>query len=179
MSTNLGILRIGKVDPLVIEFLQNNLLKYFIMFQNIVLVEKIPEIPKKAYNQKRGQYLSTYFLNIVKDYVKKKLFLRAIGVTSVDLFVPNLNFVFGVARSRECIISIHRLYTEFYGDLPNQSIFLERTLKEAIHEIGHTLGLKHCSNKCIMRFSNSIFDTDNKPKEFCPKCLKILSSNTY
>jgi archaemetzincin len=49
-----------------------------------------------------------------------------------------------------------------------------RTLKEANHELGHTFGLHHCENVCVMKFSNSLADTDKKPAIFCDTCLKNL-----
>jgi len=105
---------------------------------------------------------------------EKEKYFKAIGVTEVDLYVSSLNFVFGVARNRASMISTHRLHPEFWGAQPNQVLFLERTLKEAVHELGHTLGLSHCNNYCIMRFSNTIMDTDAKPKKFCHDCSKNL-----
>ena len=100
-----------------------------------------------------------------------------LGVTNVDLFVPGLNFVFGLADpgSRVAIISLARLYPEFYGQPRNPQLFKDRALKEAIHEIGHILGLGHCPNPaCIMHFSNTLADTDRKGPGFCPACNNII-----
>ena len=75
------------------------------------------------------------------------------------LFVPNLNYVFGEAdiENGVCIISLSRLRQEFYDQKPDKVLFLRRTLKEAVHELGHTYGLGHCANpKCVMHFSNSL-----------------------
>ncbi|NVM00775.1 MAG: archaemetzincin family Zn-dependent metalloprotease [Candidatus Helarchaeota archaeon] len=176
MSKTLGIILIGDVDQTIGKFLQQNLLNCFDIFQKVLIFEKTEKIPKEAYNKVRGQYLSTPFLNLVKKRAEKEKYFKAIGVTEVDLYVPSLNFVFGVAISRACMISIHRLNPKFWGvgGLTNQNLFLERTLKESIHELGHTLGLSHCENYCIMRFSNTIMDTDDKPKEFCSNCSKKL-----
>ena len=100
-----------------------------------------------------------------------------LGVTNVDLFMPGLNFVFGLADpgSRVAIISLARLYPEFYGQPRNPQLFKDRALKEAIHEIGHILGLGHCPNPaCIMHFSNTLADTDRKGPGFCPACNNII-----
>jgi len=48
-------------------------------------------------------------------------------------------------------------------------------VKEAVHEVGHTLGLAHCTNSsCVMFFSNSILDTDRKKSAFCEKCSTFV-----
>ena len=100
-----------------------------------------------------------------------------LGVTNVDLFVPGLNFVFGLAdpTSRVAVISLARLYPEIYGQPRNPQLFKDRALKEAVHEIGHLLGLGHCPDPaCIMHFSNTLADTDRKGPGFCARCRELL-----
>ena len=66
---------------------------------------------------------------------------RVLGITNVDLYVPHLNFVFGEAEcpGKAAIISLYRLEPEFYGQSPNTKLFAQHSVKEAVHEIGHTL----------------------------------------
>ena len=47
--------------------------------------------------------------------------------------------------------------------------------KEAIHEIGHVLGLKHCKNNCVMQFSNTLYEAKAKPSILCNNCKKIIT----
>lgn len=84
-----------------------------------------------------------------------------------------LNFVFGEAYSDGKIAAIYlpRLKQEFYGLEPNEQLFYERIVKEAVHELGHTFGFAHCGNKlCVMHFSNSLAETDIKGRGFCKNC---------
>jgi archaemetzincin len=102
---------------------------------------------------------------------------RILGICDVDLFVENLNFVFGQADSFHgtALISIFRLRPEYYQLPPDQELFERRVIKEAIHELGHTYGLAHCKNPdCIMFFSNTLADTDRKGPGFCEKCSKFM-----
>ncbi|WP_022846552.1 archaemetzincin family Zn-dependent metalloprotease [Desulfurobacterium sp. TC5-1] len=102
-----------------------------------------------------------------------------LGITEKDLFADELNFVFGIAEpfSGRAIISIARLKNSFYNLPEDKELFKLRTLKEAVHEIGHLLGLPHCPNRqCVMSFSNSIIDVDRKSYLFCPKCQNVVNS---
>jgi archaemetzincin len=101
-----------------------------------------------------------------------------LGVTGVDLTAPGLNFVFGLAdpRGRAAVISLARLYPEFYGQPRDPGRFKARAVTEAVHELGHLLGLGHCIDPaCVMSFSNSLADTDRKGPGFCQPCRENLN----
>ena len=177
---NIGILRIGEVDLQTVNRIQENLNMIFPKTLCTLINETMP-IPEKAFNNKRQQYRSDIILNNIHIYVKKQKILdRILGILDSDIYVQELNFIFGEAEypGKAALISLWRLRPEFYGEAPNNELFVERSTKEAVHELGHTLGLKHCSNPfCVMYFSNSIFETDRKQSLFCNKCyLKVEAS---
>jgi len=172
----IAILRIGSVDMDVIESIQRELCDKF-PGTTCEILEHTTPVPQDAYNASRHQYHSTSIFARIPDYLEKSQADRVLGVTEVDLYVPRLNFVFGEAQcpGRNAIISLFRLKPEFYGRSPNQNLFVERSVKEAVHEVGHTLGLGHCHNsECIMFFSNSILDTDRKKLSFCERCYPLV-----
>ena len=169
----IGILRVGRVDSYVISRIQENLNTIFPKTE-CTLIDEIMPIPEEAFNNTRQQYRSDVILSSVRSLAEKKKALDLVlGILDVDIFVPELNFVFGEAEcpGKAALISVSRLRPEFYGKAPNMELFLERTTKEAVHELGHSLGLRHCFNPfCVMYFSNSIFETDRKQSLFCTRC---------
>jgi len=172
----IAILSIGSVDKDVVRRIQRELCDKF-PGATCEIPEHTMPVPKDAYNAARHQYHSTTILDRIQDYAEKSQADRVLGVTDADLYVPRLNFVFGEAQcsGRSAVISLFRLRPEFYGRPPSRDLFVERSVKEAVHEVGHTLGLGHCSNPaCIMFFSNSILDTDRKKLAFCEKCYPLL-----
>lgn len=169
------LVAIGTVEQRVLTSLKSGLEKTFRRPTEIGL--EMPE-PAYAYVKKRNQYLATLILEILENHVDDLAFERLLGITEHDLFVPELNFVFGIAGQRAALISLTRLRQEFYGLPDDPHLFERRVLTEAVHELGHTYGLGHCKNpRCVMFFSNSLADTDQKGPEFCPKCRLQLSDH--
>lgn len=171
MRKIIAIKPIGEIDQKILNFLKDALPQKFGL-----PVEILPSdpVPKSAYNPLRAQYLADEILEHLKSDA-----IRTLGIIDQDIYTEGLNFIFGEAQigGSHCLISLTRLRPQFWDEIVSnpEQVFLERVLKEAVHELGHTFGLSHCPEpKCVMHFSNSIKDTDYKNSEFCKRCRDNL-----
>jgi archaemetzincin len=132
--------------------------------------------PERCFDSSRGQYHSTEMLaELLAEpaAAAAQAGARILGVTSVDLFIPILTYVFGEAQldGRAAVVSTYRLDNTHYGLPGNQRLLLDRLLKEATHELGHTHGLVHCLDpSCVMHSSTYVEDVDVKSAQFCGAC---------
>ncbi len=173
-NRKMGILLVpvGKVEQRILERLRNGLPKVF--NQEVSIGKELP-VPEDAYHKKRNQYLSTKILRTLMEQKEFTPYEKVLGVVDRDLYVPELNFVFGEASERVAVISLTRLRQEFYHLPEDPPLFEKRALTEAVHELGHTYGLGHCRDShCVMFFSNSLRDTDRKGVDFCRRCKSKL-----
>ncbi len=132
------------------------------------------------YDAQRAQYNST---GIIGHLLERYRFAdtasptKILGVAGQDLFIPILTYVFGEAQlsGLVAVVSYYRLPSERYGLPADASLFAERLLKEAMHELGHTYGLIHCrALDCAMHISTYVEDIDIKPAAFCRDCEEKL-----
>jgi len=169
----IALLTIGQVDPDTVARIRENLTMALPEHTITITADSMP-LPKEAYDEDRQQHRSnTILIKIHAHAEKAKGSDRTLGIVDTDIYMPPLNFVFGEAESPgpAALISLWRLRPGFYGKKPDAQLLVERGTKEAVHELGHTMGLNHCSNPfCVMYFSNSIFETDRKQSLFCSKC---------
>jgi archaemetzincin len=164
------VLPVGQVPREALLELAQALPKIFPDTACSVIKEALP-VPADAFVEKRNQYNSSVILSQIKVFTARNAgFDRVLGVIDADVFASGLNYVFGEAYmpGKAALISLWRLKPDFYGETAGFDVFVSRALKEAVHELGHTLGLRHCEKvSCVMHFSNSILDTDKKQSLFC------------
>ncbi len=132
--------------------------------------------PPEAYDRARGQWSA---LALLRALLRRPASEGEplLGVTERDLFVPVLSFVFGQAQlgGRVAVISLARLRPEFHGLRPDERLLARRALTEAVHEVGHTLGLLHCPDRrCPMALSPGLDDLDFKTTAPCASCAALL-----
>jgi len=129
------------------------------------------------YDSARRQYNGNALLKQV-DSLSIPDSVKILGLFNVDLFIPILTFIFGQGflGGRTAIASIHRFSNEHYGMAVDDRFLLERSRKEVIHELGHTLGLIHCHTPtCVMRSSTYVEDIDQKEQHLCHHCRVKLN----
>ncbi|MBC8185795.1 archaemetzincin family Zn-dependent metalloprotease [candidate division KSB1 bacterium] len=147
-------------------------------FKTPVRIEKTEINIDKVYDPIRNQYNSSYLLAQLVENPPEDA-ARILAVCSFDLFIPILTFVFGEAQLEgiASIVSTKRLENEFYGATPDKHLLMERLLKEATHELGHTYNLYHCHNPgCVMNSSTYVEDIDEKSVRFCRECGEVVNS---
>lgn len=165
----LQLLPIGDFDGRLLRDLGSAMAEMFRIPCEVAPVRLDPEF---AYHGERQQYHSSEILQAMQRLVSGNSW-RVLGVTAVDLYIPILTFVFGEAQiGGPCgLVSAHRLRQEFYGLPPDAEMLGQRLLKEAVHEIGHTLALTHCEDyQCAMAPSHAVEWIDLKEVSLCEAC---------
>ncbi len=183
-----------KSDLLIVPFATIEVLDRLVEDLERILGLKTRVYYKKArvdaeYRESRGiqQYLAYDFLNRTVDAMNEMHANYAIGIEQKDFYSPDLNFVFGVASHRlgACVVSLARLRSKqgfasdkHYSDTSEK--YYRRVLKEALHELGHGVyGLEHCTMPdCVMRFSNSLAEVDQKDAAFCENCVQVVQKKS-
>lgn len=178
MISNILTLRFIPVNLTDVSILEN--VKDFIMSRLNVVVKFSKEITLgellKFYDERRDQLDAVKLLLYLEKKILVNPLLRVLVFIDSDAYAYDLNFIFGIAKPYwGGIVFLRRLDPSFYGYAYNEKLFTARLIKESVHELGHSLGLAHCRNRrCVMSFSNNIFEVDNKSPNFCRNCEIIL-----
>lgn len=164
---------VGRVEDGIIDKIQPALEE---TFRRPTQLHSALPVPKYAYNPTRSQFHSAAILKRVET-LRSQEWDAAIGIVDVDLFVPEVPFIFGEAdrSTRSAIISLTRLRPEAGAVEARRELLLKRLVCESIHQIGLIRGLAQCpNNRCVMFYSATVQDTDKKGQSFCANCRKRL-----
>jgi archaemetzincin len=127
--------------------------------------------PKYAFNESRAQYHATSILRRLSQLGAGANGAPVIGVTDVDLFLPDAPYVIGDA-DRDASAALFSLFRLGHGD---PDILRRRAQVETVHAAGHLLGLSHCPDaRCAMFLSRDAADSDRKGPGLCGSCRAAL-----
>jgi len=163
------LLPVGTVDASLLESLRVSLPKSLPVQCEI---HPLRLDPAPAYHAEREQFHSSELLQRVHRMVQPSDW-RWLAIADVDLYIPILKYVFGEAQmGGPCaIISTYRLRQEFYGLDRDDDLLRARLLKESVHELGHTLDLRHCEEyRCAMASSHAVEWIDLRESTWCEAC---------
>ncbi len=121
----------------------------------------------------RRQYSAAKMLDLILASAMPKG-MKRVGLTPLDLFLPVFTHLYGYAQmgGRAAVVSTFRIRPEF-GSAPD--LLLDRTVKEVLHELGHTMRLAHCPAPwCAMHASRLPEEIDLKDAAFCPLCARVV-----
>jgi archaemetzincin len=137
------------------------------------------DIPQQAFQEHRKQYDAGLMLKYLAE-LPLPPYLRILGLTTVDLCIPILTYVYGEAEvgGKTAVVSSFRLRHNDDGTVVSPDRYYERLAKVALHEAAHTFSVFHCDNaQCLMRFSPKSSHLDQIEIVFCERCEFTLREN--
>jgi len=143
------------------------------VYGNVTITEAI-DLPENAYYKERNRYRADSIIKFLDKKTEKNFV--TIGLTSKDISVAKGKWEdygimgLGYRPGKACVASKFRL---------NKENSDEQLFKIAIHELGHTQGLKHCPEKmCFMRDAEGKNPT-NEETDFCNRCKSFLKTKNW
>jgi archaemetzincin len=161
----IDILPFSDISKIVVDSVYNSLKN---VYPNIKLLKSI-QLPKHAYYLPRNRYRADTIIRYLKNITPENHI--TIGLTSKDISftkgkIPDYGIMgLGWTPGNSCVVSTYRLSKE------NKDT---QFFKFCLHELGHTSGLQHCSNKmCYMRDAEGGNPTKDETG-FCSICKAYL-----
>lgn len=154
-----------------------------VVLQEGKTLENVPKEMMRVQYPNNRQIRTSYFIDDLLPGILPKDAAALICLTSNDLYPGDTwNYVFGQAslEKRVGVWSLWRLEKED-GKAADKNLFLDRTLKVAMHETGHMFSMRHCKKyECLMSGTNHLAETDRRPLDTCPECtMKIAWGMNY
>lgn len=150
-----------------------------VTLRNVAPLGDVPHDKKRKLEYKNNLQIRTnYFLDDVMPKMLPDDAAALIAFTNYDLYPGDTwAYVFGQAtfENRVGVWSLYRFADPRTRRYESKEL-LTRTLKVAMHEVGHMFSMKHCTKyECLMSGTNHVLETDRRPLDNCPECVAKLS----
>lgn len=118
--------------------------------------------------------LRDYLIEMVKPFRGKNWILA--GVTSLDLFMEDTNYVFaGTNPYAQAVISYQRFTAKFNNEPQNRQRLGDRLFKQFLSVFGLLNGMRRCTfPECARVFPRNLAEHDEKPAHLCRECRESL-----
>lgn len=172
---SVAILPYNNFDTALISFAGNEIAAFY---NCTVTVLPVKNLPLSAFYAPRQRYKADTLLQFQKNLAGNAA--AVVGLTDKDISTASNGIndwgVFGLGYhpGKACVISIYRLKRAS----SSETQLKERLAKVVLHELGHNLGLPHCSkdSTCLMNDAKgTISQVDREQKWLCGNCTKLLA----
>lgn len=140
-----------------------------------VITLPVNELPENAFYFPRQRYKADSLLLFQKQLAKDDM-RSVVGFTANDISTSTPDwgiFGLGYCPGKACVISTYRLQKASV----TAAQLKERLIKVVLHELGHNLGLPHCTEdkECLLTDAGgTIKQVDKERKWLCSHCTQIL-----
>ncbi|XP_061471601.1 archaemetzincin-2 isoform X3 [Rhineura floridana] len=115
----------------------------------------------------------------VNEYTRNLQIHAGMGIFSFaryDSEFYSANYKGTLKTAKKLLPSDYSVFDGYYTPEITSKLLL-RSCKTLTHEIGHIFGLHHCQwLQCVMQGSNHLEESDQRPLDLCPICLRKLQS---
>lgn len=174
-------------DTELLNFVREELGNFY--NRKVIVLKPLPISPTFRLAPNSELYSADSILNMLSNFLNNEI-IEVVGLTNKNIFIlkKTENKTENKTTNRLFDKTVSEVFG--FGDYPGNCsvvsdylikttdpIFLRHRLRSVIiHEIGHNLGLDHCTfNKCIMSEENrKIPVLDNSATDYCDLCKRKL-----
>lgn len=173
----IALVPLGYSDAAMLNLLKTEIAGFY---RAHVTITAKTQLPAAAWYEPRKRYRADTIINVLARNKQYAAYDKVIAITDKDISCtkgqyPDWGILgLGFCPGKSCVVSTRRLKKSAASTQHLQ----ERTVKVALHELGHTFGIPHCANssKCLMRDAEgTVKSVDAEEKYLCSRCKAMLN----